>query len=102
LSQWRVVLVAQTVIERQVWPDFPLILGVGDVVLLFCKTLSGCAVIERTRSADVAQELNRLRRVRQEVRQVGVSICRASEAIRVETNESELAAELHVVIAVGP
>src|SRR6185369_4772499 len=70
LSQWSVVLISQSIVEREVWSDLPLVFSVSNVVLLFRKSLSGRAVIERTRRTQVAEKLDRLRRVCQEAIQV--------------------------------
>src|SRR6185503_16810821 len=63
-AQRRVVLVTQTVVQREVRFDLPFIGGVADVVLLLGVTLTSSAAVEGTGRADVAKKLDRLRRIR--------------------------------------
>ena len=57
-AQWRVVLVAQAIVQGQVGSYLPFVLRIGDVILLLGESLPGRAVEERGRRRQVAEELH--------------------------------------------
>ena len=93
----RVVLVADAVIERGLRPEVPLILRVGDRVILLDVTFTGCTVVERARRAHVPEVLHGGCLVGEERGQVGERVGGAAQPVRRHADGAELAADLHEV-----
>src|SRR6185295_15231726 len=91
-------LVAQTVVQRQTGANLPLILRVANVILLLREALAGVAR-ERARARKVVDELHRRQAGRQIVLQAGIGVSRAAEAIGVEPDGADFAAEAEAVRA---
>src|SRR5262249_42458213 len=102
LTQWRVVFVTQSKVERQVGPNSPLILGKPDVILRFGKPIARDAAVERARGTDITIVLNGSGRIGKETVKVGIGIGRPTQAIGIETQKSNLTTELESVIPTYP
>ena len=97
--QRRVVVVAQAVVERQVRRACHSSCANSDVVLLLGVAHAGRAVVEDARRADVAEVLNRRRRVGQERGDVRERVGRAAQLVGRHPDQADVAAELHEVVA---
>ncbi len=97
LLQRRVVLVAQTVVERQARADTPLVLRVPDVVVLDEVAHAGRAVVERAGLADIAEVRDGRRRVGQEARDVAEGVGGAALLVVADANQPHFRAHLERV-----
>ena len=99
LLQRDVVVVSESVVERDVLSEAPLVLGERDVILLVDVLWSGSAVVERARLAQIAKVLDAPGYVRQKIGHIRVRVSDAALLVGGHPNDSGVSAELHEVCA---
>src|SRR5262245_14143088 len=96
--QHGVIFITQTIVQRQVRADSPLILGIEDVICLLEIAVRRNTAMQWIRSADIAEDLNLRGLVVDKSRHVRERICRPAKPVGIHPDRSDLNTEFETVV----